>query len=176
MCTIDWNLIWVFVTALATVLLAVVGWIQLSALAQTGKDTFLHDLKKDFFSPEERNLMFLMENKFIFFKKEPFGDKFPEIALFKVEMPNEIAKVTPVIKEYYTTQEVDDFILQHFEDLGLLFEKKRLNLYQIDQSFGYYVTTVYENPEIVKYIEWARKDDNDIYSKFEMLYNELKAA
>jgi hypothetical protein len=46
-------------------------------------------------------------------------------------------------------------------------------LYDIDQAFGYYITTCFKNTEIQKYIDWARADDDDIYSNFELVYNEI---
>jgi hypothetical protein len=74
----------------------------------------------------------------------------------------------------FSSYEIDDFLLQHLEDLGFLFKKKIIDLNNIDQLFGYYVVVVFENCEIKKYIDWARQDDDDIYSNFEYIYHKLK--
>ena len=54
---INWEIVWNATTAIctaglfiATVVLVILGWKQFSALNQTNKETFLHQLKEDFFT------------------------------------------------------------------------------------------------------------------------------
>ena len=49
----DCNYFWAAITAVGTILLFIVGWIQLEELNDTNRQNFLHDLKNDFFSNYE---------------------------------------------------------------------------------------------------------------------------
>ena len=101
------------------------------------------------------------------------------MAIFKVKIP-EILKAylknsININREYYTTQEVDDFLLGHLEDVGLLLENKIITIEDVDQQFQYYVKTVFENPQIENYVTWAKEqaEDDDIYSNLKALNEKL---
>jgi len=117
----DWNSLWSFLTAIATFLLAGVGYWQIKALIKTNKDAnstakeeFLHKLKKDFFTNEARVLLILLENEALQFEEIPEHN---DCRVFKVEIPESLKKYLKdsidTKRTFYTTQEVDDFLLQH---------------------------------------------------------------
>jgi len=177
----DCNCIWGAITAIATLLVAVVGFYQLRALNNTNRATFLQNLKNDFFTDYERRLIFLLEDGFLLFRGiSPneattsfefyyFISAIPENAKLYIE------DQVLATRQFYTTQEIDDYLLQHFEDLGLLYEKKIVSKYEIEQTFGYYLKLCWENEEIQKYIRYVQEatGDPDIYSKFKMICDEL---
>ena len=79
-------------------------------------------------------------------------------------------------RKYYYTQEVDDFLLGHLEDAGLLLETGRITIEDADQQFQYYVSTVFTNSQIQAYIKWAKEQakDNNIYHNIKTLHDKLE--
>lgn len=168
----DCNCFWAAITAIATIALVIVGLWQLNKLNKTNRETFLQKLKNDFFSENERRLMFLIENEFLKFESIQINETEPYhffIAKIPDNLLSYLADSTLREKKYYMTQELDDFLLQHFEDLGLLYEKHMLKKYEIEQTFGYYLETCWKSEEIQKYLKWASNEDLDIYSKFRLI-------
>jgi hypothetical protein len=51
--------------------------------------------------------------------------------------------------------ELDDFLLGHFEDIGLFEEKGLIDTEMVYEEFSYYIFEVFENPEIKKYLDDA---------------------
>ena len=116
--------------------------------------------------------MFLIKNEFLKFESIQINET-ESYHLFVAKIPDNylpyLADTTLQEKKYYMTQELDDFLLQHFEDLGLLYEKHMLTKYEIEQTFGYYLETCWKSEEIQKYLKWTSKDDPEIYSKFRLI-------
>lgn len=134
-------------------------------------------MKVDFFTDNARLLLALLETQSLEFKTLQI-DKDVDAGYF--ERINDktddkmLDKLFSSDKKYFSSYEMDDFLLMHLEDLGILYEKKIVPIYDVDQLFDYYIETLFENCQVKKYIDWARQDDKDIYSKFESLYHELK--
>lgn len=179
----DWSTIWSAISALATlglliatIFLVVYGRGQLKTLNETNKETFLFQLKDDFFSEHARNILILIEYDLLDFKTVKINkESNKEFGFFEIKnITNE--QIKDVLGNIYgqkkklLTNELDDLLLQHFEDLGFLFRKKIITIVDAEQLFGYYVVTVFENSAIEDYIDWVRSDDKDIYSNFEYLY------
>src|SRR6202035_4116347 len=78
-------------------------------------------------------------------------------------------------RRYFTTNEINDFLLMHLEDLSLLYKQKIIKLKDVDQAFGYYIALLYSYKPIRDYIRWARiaAGDDDLYSGFESLAMKL---
>jgi hypothetical protein len=190
-CRIDWNLMWTAIAAigaagafLTSIVLTILGLRQLGDIWVTGSETFLQNLKKDFFTKEARYILALMENKLLVFKTEippPGNDPEGEFAYFEIKStPSQQLQI--ILKDLnfkdgnlISSYEVDDFLLQHLEDIGFLYKKKLITIKNVDQLFGYYIESVFESSEIKKYVAWARANDDDIYSNFEFVYNDLVA-
>jgi len=195
--TFDCNCFWASITAFGTIMLAIltlclviIGKIQLDKLNNTSKENFLHKIKMDFFTVEARRIMFFIDYKllnFNLYKLNPISESNDELAVFEIKkIENELVTNTLLDtinleteklnkdKKAFTSYEMDDFLLSNLEDLGFLYRKKLIDIHNIDQLFGYYIVNIFENSTIKEYIEWTRKDDQDIYSNFEYMYNELK--
>ena len=88
-------------------------------------------------------------------------------AFFAVKIPDRLneyindylfSSEPPLVRRrYFLTNEVDDYLLQHFEDLGLYYNKKSDLLHEIEEAFGYYLKKCWENESIRSYINWARE-------------------
>ncbi|HEY5123179.1 MAG TPA: hypothetical protein VIK14_05535, partial [Ignavibacteria bacterium] len=100
------------------------------------------------------------------------------------ELNHEKLEKYPILKKYPSIEktsiipsnEVDDLLLGHFEDLGIYLENKMLTLNFIYEGFEYYVKTIWKNEQIQKYITEIRKskkEDKDFYDKFESIYKSV---
>jgi hypothetical protein len=173
--------------ALFSLILILVGWQQLGKIHATSNADLLHKLKGDFFREETRILIHLIYNDFIELIIEDTSRDEIEVCYFKVNVDAiNKSKLPAEIKEYltqkriYTTYELDDYVLGHFEDIGLFWGKKVLDIDLIYEEFDDYISTVYESNEIQRYISYINKpeeDDqpeNDYYDKFECIYHQCK--
>ncbi len=120
--------------------------------------------------------MFLIENGFLNFELVQINDA-ESFYVFINSLPETYFPYLSdnIIREkkYFMTQEIDDFLLQHFEDLGILYENGMLSKYEIEQSFGYYLEICWKNKAIQKYVKWKNVTDSDIYSKFRLICSKL---
>lgn len=172
----NWDQVWIFITAIATVGLAIIGRRQLNDLNKTAKSDFLNKLKNEFFTKDSRALLILLETSSLYFNKETGIDNF---GVFEIRISKELDKYLNQSfdpeRKYYYTQEMDDFLLGHLEDAGLLLKTGRITIEDANQQFQYYVNTVYDNKQIQEYIQWAKEQagDDDIYSGLKYIYEEL---
>lgn len=160
---------WVFLTAIATIALAYIARNQLSINNKISAATFLNEFKSAFFTEQQRVFILLIERRWLIFDENEalFINKTPQD--FKDKFPgNDFLR-----RGYYLTQELDDFLLGHFEDAALLENSKIILIDDVDQHFSYYLSAALENEEVQKYIKWAQEDDPDIYSKTLALKNKL---
>ena len=164
-------------TTLSTIALAVIAYIQIKGLNKTARADFLNKLKEGFFTKESRQLITLIETNSLTFFEDTIHNDF---AVFKVNIPEHLKEYLKysidIERKYYTTQEIDDLLLGHFEDAGLLLKNKIIDIKDANQQFEFYVNLIYKNKEIIKYIRWIRSDKNekDTYSNFQFIYEELK--
>jgi len=188
LCSFSWDTFWVAVggigailTAGATFWLVIVGIRQLKGINKTSKEGFLEDLKKDFFTKEARFLLVLVQYDLLEFHtiqvKEDSAERFAYFSVKSINNPEMNKALMDIMvdgKESVSSFEMDDFLLQHLEDVGFLYRKRIVDIIDVEQLFGYYIVTIFESGEVKKYIDWAKEDDPDIYSNFEYVYHELK--
>ena len=76
------------------------------------------------------------------------------------------------MKETYSTYEVEDMILNHFEDLNLYRKNGLISEEYLYNGYTWYIETIYENKQIEKFINWMNDGlvNNDSYSGFKELY------
>jgi hypothetical protein len=173
--------------ALFSLLLVFVGWQQLGKIHTTSNADLLHKLKGDFFREETRILIHLIYNDFIEFFVEDTGPDEIAVCYFKVDVDAiNKSKLPAEIKEYltkkmsYTTYEMDDYVLGHFEDIGLFWEKGVLDIDLIYEEFADYIETVYESKMFKEYLTYINEPEeneqleNDYYDKFECIYHQCK--
>ncbi len=180
------DIFWSATTAIFTLLLAAVAYFQLNESNRTEREKtkieaeqFLQKLKSDFFTKDERDLMILLEMNALKFKVIK-NDSGYDLAIFEKNIPSKFSEYTNAIspsRGFYYSTEIDDFLLSHFEDLGKMNKEGLIDSYNIDQDFGYYISTCYENSAIKEYLEWIKSDknDKDLYQNFDFIYKKLNS-
>ena len=186
--SLNWEPLWSFLTAIATGGLVWVGYTQLKKFNETNKqateisrlefqykqEEFLNNLKKEFFTKEARELLILIEDEALIFEKLE-----DHVGAFQVKIDQSrtpyLEGALDVNRKYYTTHEVDDFLLSPLEDVGLLLEKKLIDVRDVTQNFEYYLSAIFSYTPIKDYIKWAREEaeDDDIYGKAEWACDEV---
>lgn len=178
------NLFW---TALGVIVTGLVCWVAYSQLAESNREakkqskiaaeTFLHNLKTDFFTKESRDLIFLIETDALQFRtvKEDSGRKGRELPVFSLNIPDKFEPYVDSglrVKKYLSSTELDLELLNHFEDLGILYKKCLIDSADIYEYFSYYITLCHENSAIDRYIKWTRTDstNKDVYDNFDNIY------
>lgn len=97
------------------------------------------------------------------FRSEDMGADRTNLAKILILNPDKYAEI----------DQYADYVLDYFEDLGLLLRKKIVPEYFIWTTCCYYVLRYWEITK--KYINWVRKEKNDptYYSEFEYLYKRM---
>jgi hypothetical protein len=180
------GLFWTALSGVATLLLCWVAYYQLNESNRSAQDQnkiaaeiFLHNLKTDFFTPEARNLIFLMEINALQFRviREDSGKATEmDLLIFEKNIPSKFKKYADSIlpaKSFFSSNELDDHLLNHFEDLGILYRKHLIDSFDIYEDFSYYISICHEDSAVIKYISWLRQDnkDKDIYQNFDIVYH-----
>ena len=172
----DWSFIAQSLTAIFTAGLFFIAWRQLRKINKTSSAEFLHKLKTDLLNDKSSLLISLIDIgclQFITHKNEEesyFNINLDSIKnkLIKKELKRKIDKVREgsyIIESF----ELDEFLLGHIEYLGILEEKKILDIDMIYEEFSWIIQTCFENHDIKKYIKQQREKDWDIYDKAESL-------
>jgi len=170
--------------AFFTLILAYIVLQQLSKIYSTSNADLIHKLKTDLFRPETRILIHLLGNEYLIFMvpensqtELPYKEAYFEVDVEKISKTNLPQEIKDDItkNKYYSTYEINDILLGHFENIGLFWEIGALEIDVIYAKFGYYLSLAYDNPAIKEYIKFARKDGADIYDKFEKVYNASKS-
>ncbi|MEN3038818.1 MAG: hypothetical protein ABDI07_06665 [Candidatus Kryptonium sp.] len=169
-----------WITAIITTLLIAITLLQLINMQNTSSADFIHRLKKDFFENENtQHLIALIDNHLLKFSVSSSND----IAYFTI-WDEKIKYLPDDIKEYfikkklYSLYEIDDYLLGHFEDIGLFEKKGVLDIEMVYEEFDWYIELVYENEEIQKYITYLREKEEklvDVYDNFEYIYKKCKS-
>ncbi len=165
-----------FLGAILTLLLAYVAWKQIYQVSRTESASFVLDIKKEFFRLETRILVQLLDEDLLEFvpsTPERSGHfRVKQDGLHRLGTPNDDERHVP-IPHRYSLYEVDDLLLGHFEDLGLLYRMGIVELEMIYGMFSWYIELAWENGAIRHYIaaERARPDGADIYENFGYIYN-----
>ncbi len=182
-------------TSLITVLLIGIAYVQLKNISETTNADFIHKLKNDFFKTETRNLFHLIEHDYILFRKtsknfdETLNDNciceknkldelnseyFFEVDSNKIKnsgLPEEIQDLL-LQKKFYSSFELDDFLLGHFEDVGLFEERGIIDIEMVYEEFSWYLKATYENCQIKQYLDTL---GSDFYDKFRYIYEKTNA-
>jgi hypothetical protein len=166
---------WAMVTAVATVIVTLVAYWQLRSLAQTSRSDFLYRLKKDFFTTEARQLIFLAEHDLMKFHK----GKIPHFEIVGHDNPGvmERMKELGIIGITISTYAVDDALLGPMEDMGVLESMGLLSLKEIYEAFVTYINICVESQPLKEYLDFSREnpEDSDVYDHLLRLYKKLKA-
>lgn len=163
--------------AALTLILAFIAWTQLRSLSRTTSAQFLIELKRDFFTADNRLLFQLVDSDWLEFqeannKNAFFRVKEKEISESALD-PTIIQHLT--LKKAYSTYDVDDCLLGHLEDIGILLEQGILEMEMVYEEFSYYIERTWANSEICKYIESVRVDSPDFYANLEAVAKKCRA-
>lgn len=161
--------------SILTLLVAYVAWVQLGSISRTASADFILRFKKDFFQDETRRLIQLIDNDWLKFtqRKDQSFFQVDAEAVWKSELHEEI-KNWLLQRKAYSDYDIDDLLLGHFEDLGMLRQARVLDFRMTYEMFSWYIEIVWENEEIQKYIKSEQEGDESIYEAFEGLYEECK--
>ncbi|MGH7093198.1 MAG: hypothetical protein ACREFB_06665, partial [Stellaceae bacterium] len=166
------------ITAIATLALIWLGIKQLQGLANTANADFVLRRADKFFQSETRVLLHLIEDNYLLFKeKTPLRNSYFLLDEQKIKCLHEDIKNKFLKKRVYSTYEIDDLILGPLEDIATLEEKNRISFDLIYDFFSWYISRVWENSEIQRYVHAARKEregGGDIYEGLEKLAKRCK--
>lgn len=175
-----WTLIATAVSAVATIGLLWVAWVQLNSINQTARADFNNKFTEGFFTQECRDLLMLFQYGLIKFKLGKISEN-EEAPFFEVDQ-NKLKNLSLIdlevkegLKKIYSEFDLDDHILGHFEDIGLYQKDGLLDTNMVDQVFGSYIEFLWENAEVKEYINWTKKNvGEDRYTGFEHIYGQIK--
>ena len=183
--TFDRTAFWAFISAMATVAIAFIAWYQLKGLKKVSQADFIKKFNDDFFNPLNRVFILLCDNDAITYKEKgvkyiPTGESetFPYF-----EVDQFIVKQLPIdknlsqeesIRHTYMPYEIDDF-LGYFEDVGKFEKKGFIKIEDVYDSFGWYISIVWKNKEIEKYLTTQRVPNGDLFENSHYIFNKCKS-
>ncbi|MGD0232208.1 MAG: hypothetical protein ABSC19_17940 [Syntrophorhabdales bacterium] len=170
--------------ALFAAFLVWVAWQELTSLGKTSSADFIHRLNKDFFTARTRRLFDLMDIGALEFvspedqNPEDGRDAWPYFRVNRARvaqttLPDELARLITG-REYYSSWEIDDMLLGHFEDIGNLERRRIVDFGMVDAHFGFFLTMAWENRHIQAYLQYLRTEypdhtDNYLFCSFEYI-------
>jgi hypothetical protein len=179
--------LWTFGLVIATLLLWLVARNQLRGISKTTKAEFIKKFSTDFFGDVTREIIMLLDYHGLYYQEkiikynQPLDPKiFSYFSIDKTivdqfELSSDIKKRL-CDKAIYTSYEIDDYLLGFFEDIGLFEKKGFLNIHDVYNYFGWYISVAWENDEIRKYISRQRElDDDDLYENYEYIYHKCSS-
>jgi len=171
-----------FITPSIALIGSIIAIFQLYYLNKNRKADFIHRFKKDFFCESTRHILFLIDLDLLTFSDPQSNQEYP---YFKIDK-NKLEKLPDVFIEYknsakkmnYTIDafKIDEYLLGHFEDMGLFKKDRVMNLRYIYESFDWYIQITYDNSAIIKYIDWQERQENgeDVYEWFRYIAEQCK--
>ncbi len=160
-----------------------VAWEELGKISKTSSADFIHRVDNDFFTHETRILVSLIDCGALEFndKAESSDDievrpyfEINQDKLKKSKLPEEVIQRLSE-KKYYSTWEIDDLLLGHFENIGMLEQKRVVNFQMVYDVFSWYLETIWKDDHIKKYITYCRNGekasriDTVFYNQFQYI-------
>jgi len=170
------------VTTAATLILMLCAIFQLERYTNSTKADFAHKIKTDFFNDKERTIMFLLNNDLLQFISVKDCNSNTSFSYFQVDkkkllnFQNYSLDNMNDIQSNYSSLEIEDIILNHFEDLNMYRKNSIVGDDYLYNGFYAYVESVYNNAQIQNLITWLNTESGikDSYSGFQDLYKFLK--
>jgi len=162
----------VFGSILGAVLAAFLVWVawkQLGNIGKTSSADFVHRIDNDFFTGETRRLLSLVDCGALEFRQNGAVESSEEVGsqpyfevnqntLDKTNLPDDL-KQWLAKKRYYSAWEVDDLLLGHFDNLGMLEQRGIVDFQLVYDEFSWYIETAWKDEHIREYIKYLRADD-----------------
>ena len=169
------------VTTASTLILMLCAIFQLQRYTNSMKADFAHKIKTDFFNEKERTIMFLLNNDMLQFTSIKDCNSNTSFSYFQVDkkklmyFQNYSLDILKNTQSNYSSLEIEDIILNHFEDLNIYRINNIVGDDYLYNGFYAYVESVYKNTQIQKLITWLNTEsgNKDSYSGFQDLYKFL---
>ena len=146
-----------------TIIGVIIALVQLNGISETSKADFMLKFKDSFFKKEARELMNQIDRdslKFVLTK-----DSISEFMITRHD--------SQVVVSAY---DVDQYLLDQFDALGLYERKGIVSLDMVYNIFDWYIEECWEDPEISKYVQFERREYGpDQYRNFEYIYYKCHA-
>ena len=130
----DWGIFWSAVTAAATILIAVIAGNELSKNRKIKSAEFINEFTSAFFNPKTSELLMLFEFDLIEFvsrnaeenelKYLPHDFSYFKVTIEGYKRKDDVPGYLLDHKNIYSIYEIEDFLLGHFEDMGLILKNK----------------------------------------------------
>lgn len=163
-----------------------VAWEEWGKLSKISSADFIHKLKSDFFTRETRTLVSLIDCNALEFKEPENNEECSEkenpqsyfevnqYILEKTKLPEPIMQRLTK-RKFFASWDIDDLLLGHFEDIGMLEQKGIIDFQMVYDEFSWYLETVWNNEHIKNYIRSQRPNeeiaciDMAIYNQFQYI-------
>jgi len=170
------------ITTAATLILVICAISQLRHYTKSMKADFAHKIKTDFFNEDERTLIFLFNHDLLEFKMYKDSSLNIDCEYFALNkrrakyFQNDSINLLDKVKDSYSTLEIEDMLLNHFEDLNMYRINKLIGSDYLDDGFSAYIESIYENAQIKKLLNWLESEagEKDSYNGFRDIYTFLK--
>jgi hypothetical protein len=169
------SVFWTMLSTISTFILLVITIGQLREVKETTSADFSHKIKEDLFTPENVNLIALLDDSVLIFKSDSNNNAWFQIdTILNKKLPLQLQHKD--IPKIYNLFQIDQ-LLQDFEDLSFYEKRGQINLEYIYDQYTYYIEMIWQNGEIQKYVKWQRSQSNfsDTYINLERIYRKLKA-
>jgi hypothetical protein len=137
-------------TFIVTIFLYVLGKDQLDKLNSTSQSDFYHRIKTDYFKDKTREIFMVADCQALTFVKATSGTNY----YFQVDETKvkAIFPFIPKLPAYYSEYDINDYTLNHIEDVALFLEKGNLPFSDIEYGYGYFIKKIIGNEAIQEYI------------------------
>jgi hypothetical protein len=156
------NTVLTSVYCLLTLLILVIGSRQLKSFRRSNNAQFLHNLFIALFNEKTVDLITIIHSDSIRFD---INNNYP---VFRVDI-KKLSTVFPERKwhekEYYTTYEMDLFLLNTLDSVGSHVTNKVIDFESAHQYFSWYLSVVCNNGAIKNYLKWIKE-----YEKTEFVF------
>jgi len=144
-----------WVTASATVGAVVVAAVQLRAIRATDRANLPYQLNQDFFKPEARRIIRLLDKDNVVFDENKSAGQF-------------LVNSQAVFDSY----ELDDYILGPLETVAAFEDQDAVDIEMVYAMFDWYIEIALKSEAVQSYIKWQRTQPNgfDVYLGLENLY------
>jgi hypothetical protein len=181
--------LWTLLLVVATVLLWLVARKQLSGLGKTAKMDFIRKFSFEVFSDLTRDIFMLLDYDALHFQtsninySEDISPKEFPFFIIDEEIVKQL-KIDPIKmrnilqRKVYSAFEIDDYLLGHFEDIGMFEKRGLLDIEDVYSVFDWYIEIYWKNDELQKYIKHQRETEeegDDIYEDFEYIFRKCRS-
>lgn len=161
-----------------------VAWQQLAGLGETSAADFVHRLNKDFFNARTRTIIDLLDADALVFLDSKDQDckgkegwpyfRVDKARVSQTTYPDDhVKRITG--RNSYSSWEVDEILLSHFEDIGNLQKRGTISFSQVIDNFGWYITLAWDHPQIQAYLKYQRDYYSvDMWPAFERIAKKCK--